>query len=368
MHRTAAERTPLSRLAAGYVDVGQVIAGTLSELATLRPPVPVLSLYLDLDPSRFGTHAARRSAVTSLLDTAHKHVEDYDTGHRDRASLRADLKRAKAFFEDLSPERSRGAAVFAADGAQLFRPYLLPRPTPTRVVIDDSPFITPLVGAADLRDWLIVLVDARHARFLHGNTDHVEEIEHLKGNLPGRHERAGPSDHQRHVEQAVDAHLESVARELDAQVATGGYERVVLGGPTEIVPRLQSSHLSHSARTRIAGRIAVEVPAATADDVRRTADGIFQEDEARHEQEMLDRLAARLASGEGAVAGVDAVRDALVQRRVGTLLYDGLQAPSEQVLESAIEEAIVQSAEILPLRHAAGALDRYGDIAAILRF
>lgn len=34
---------------------------------------------------------------------------------------------------------------------------------------------------------------------------------------------------------------------------------------------------------------------------------------------------------------------------------DGLQTPSEPVLESAIEEAIVQSAEILPLRHATGA-------------
>jgi hypothetical protein len=39
---------------AGYVDAGPVIAGTLRELATLRPAVPVLSLYLDLDPREFG--------------------------------------------------------------------------------------------------------------------------------------------------------------------------------------------------------------------------------------------------------------------------------------------------------------------------
>jgi peptide subunit release factor 1 (eRF1) len=353
---------------AGYVDAGPVIAGTLRELATLRAPVPVLSLYLDLDPREFGTHAARRSAVTSLLDTAHKRIEEYDTDHRGRVSLRADLERATAFFDEFSPKRSRGAAIFAASAADVFRPYLLPRPTPTRVVIDDSPFIAALVRAADLRDWLIVLVDARHARLMHGNTDHIEEIARVKDSVPAKHERAGPSDHQRHVEKAVDVHLEHVAHELDAQLATGGHERVILGGPPEILPRLESSHMSNPAREHIAGHIEIEVRTAVADEVRRAATPVFEQDELRHEHELLDRLTARLARGEGAVAGLEDVRDALIQRRVETLLYDEREVPSESALESAVEEAVVQSAAILPVRHAPEALDQHGNIAAILRF
>jgi peptide subunit release factor 1 (eRF1) len=358
----------MSRPTAGYVDAGPVIAGALSELAALRPPVPVLSLYLDLDPSEFGTQPARRSAVTSLLDTAHKRIEDHDTSHRGRVSLRADLERATTFFDEFSPRRSRGVAIFAASGAEVFQPYLLPRPTRTRIVIDDSPFISPLVTAADLRDWLIVLVDSRHARVMHGNSDHIEEIERVKDNVPGRHERAGPSDHQRHVEKAVDVHLENVARELDAQLATGGYERIILGGPPEIVPRLESSHMSNPARAKIAGHIDAEVPTVSADDVRRAALEVFEEDEVRHERELLERLAARLATGRGAVAGLHDVRDALVQRRVETLLYDERDAPPESALESAIEETVVQSAGALPVRHTPGALDQHGHIAAVLRF
>jgi hypothetical protein len=353
---------------AGYDDAGPVIAGTLRELATLQPPVPVLTLYLDLDPSEFGTQPARRSAVTSLLDTAHKRIEDFETSRDGRVSLRADLERATAFFDEFSPKRSRGAAIFAASGAQVFQPYRLPRPTHTRVVIEDSPFITPLVGAADLRDWLIVLVDSRHARLLHGNTDHIEEIERVKDNVSAKHERAGPSDHQRHVEKAVDVHLEKIARELDAQLANGSYERVVLGGPPEILPRLESSHMSNPARAQVAGHIAVEVPTVVADDVRHAASAVFEEDEVRHERETLERLAARLAIGTGAVANLDDVRDALVQRRVETLLYDERHTPSQSALEDAIEEAVVQSAEILPVRHAPASLDQHGHIAAILRF
>jgi stalled ribosome rescue protein Dom34 len=213
-----------------------------------------------------------------------------------------------------------------------------------------------------------VLVDTRNARLMHGNTDHIEEIERVKDNVPGRHEQAGPSDHQRHVEKVVDVHLEHVARELDAQLATGGYERVILGGPPEILPRLESSHMSNPARAQIAGHIEVEVPTVVADEVRRAATPVFEEDEVRYEHELLARLAARLARGEGAVAGIDDVRDALVQRRVETLLYDGRRVPSESALESAIEEAVVQSAAILPVRNAPDALSQHGHIAAILRF
>jgi stalled ribosome rescue protein Dom34 len=126
--------------------------------------------------------------------------------------------------------------------------------------------------------------------------------------------------------------------------------------------------MSNPARAQIAGHIEVEVPKVVADEVRRAATPVFEEEEARHEHELLERLTARLARGEGAVAGIDDVRDALVQRRVETLLYDERRVPSESALESAIEEAVVQSAAIVPVRHAPDALGQHGHIAAILRF
>lgn len=86
--------------------------------------------------------------------------------------------------------------------------------------------------------------------------------------------------------------------------------------------------MSNPARERAAGHIEIEVRAAVADDVRRAATPVFEEDELRREHELLDRLAARLARGEGAVAGLDDVRDALVQRRVEALLYDEREVAS----------------------------------------
>jgi peptide subunit release factor 1 (eRF1) len=352
--------------AAGYADARPLILGNLRRLGALHPEVPVLSLYLDLDPSEFPTQRARSSAYTSLLDDAHRRVEQYDTDHEGRASLRADIEQASAFFDRYQPKGGRGTAIFAASAAGLFEAYTLPRPTQTRIVVDDSPHVTPLIEAADTRDWLIVLVDSRIARFLHGNTDHIEEFEIVKDPLAGQHERSGPTDHQRWVEHQVDQHLKHAAHELDQRLH--GYERVLVGAPPEIAPRFEET-MSNPAREKLAGRFAVEVPTAHADDVRQAASPCFEEDERRHEREVLDRLAARLGRSEGAVAGLDDVRAMLEQYRVEVLLYDDRwQPPDPSVLEKAIENAVAQSAEVLPLRHHPDELAPHGHIAAVLRF
>lgn len=352
---------------AGYVDASRAIAARLRELAELRPGSPVLSLYLDLDPSQFDTQAARRSAITSLLDTAHKQIEAHDTDHEGRVSLRADLQRAQEFFTAFSAKRGRAAAVFSATATELFETFLLPRPVPTRAVIDDSPYITPLVRAADRRDWLVVLVSARDARLLHGNGDRMEEIERVTDSLRGQHEQAGTIQNERSAEEDVEKHIRRVAAELDEQLRTGRHQRVLIGGTKEAVARLEE-RIGNSARERLAGRVDVDMSSATVDDVREAAAPLLERDERRHEREALERLAAGLARGERAVAGVEAVGEMLVQRRVEILLYDERHAPPDSVLEQAVEEAVAQSAEILPVRFEPQELDDRGHIAAVLRF
>ncbi|HEV7807201.1 MAG TPA: hypothetical protein VGO80_15370 [Solirubrobacteraceae bacterium] len=355
-------------MTAGYVDAWPAIAERLRYLTALRPAAPVLSLYLDLNPTDFGTHRARRSAWTSLLNEARERVEQTDTDHEGTVSLRGDLERAAAFLEDYSPKGGRGVAILACSADDLFDTFTLPRSTRTRIVVDDSPYVTPLLHAADHREWLIVLVDAHHARFLHGNSDHVEEVGRVVDSVAGQHERSGPSDHQRWVEHEVDQHLDKTAREVDRQLRGDRLERVLVGGPPEAASRFEAA-LSNHARERLAGRFDVDIEAAHPDDVRRAALECFDEDERRHERQRLDRLAERLGRGERAVAGPRDVLAMLEQARVETLLYDeAYEARDDGALERAVDDAIAQSAEVLALRHHPGELAQHGDVAALLRF
>lgn len=354
---------------AGYADAAALLGENLRRLGALRPEAPVLSLFLDLNPTDFGTQRARRSAYTSLLDEANRRVDEYADGHDAKVSLRADIERAQAFLGDYQPKRGRGLAIFAASGAGLFEAYTLPRAPQTHVAIGDSPCIAPLFEAADPRDWLIVVVDARHARFLHGNPDHVEELEYVEDDIAGQHEGQSTSDHQRWVEREIDTHLKRAAEELDRRLGANRFARVVVGGAPEIAPRFVDRFMSSPAREKLAGRFDVEVPGTTADDIRAAAAACFDDDERRHERAVLDRLAERLGRGERAVAGIADVCAMLEQARVETLLYDDrFDAPDPGVLETVIEDAVAQSADVLPLRHHRGELEQHGDIAAVLRF
>jgi hypothetical protein len=358
----------MSVSAAGYIQAGPELPATLRRLAALRPGAPVLSLYLDLDPAEFPTQRARRSAITAVLDTAQRQIEDYETDHGGRESLRSDLGHAREFFDEWSPKGARGVAVFSATMAKLFETVPLPRPVPLRAFVDDSPYITPLVAAADARDWLIVVVDAHKARLLHGNTDHVEEFERVKDSVAGRHEASGPTDHQRWIEHQIDQHLEHVAREVDALLRDANYQRIIVGGPPEIAPRFESM-LGSAARERLAGRFPVELGGSTPDQIRQAALPCFEAEEHRRERAALDRLTERLGMRKRAVAGADDVCDVLVQRRVEILLFEhGYESADPAGIEWMVEEAIAQDAEILPVRFSPDELAVLGHVAALLRF
>jgi peptide subunit release factor 1 (eRF1) len=120
----------------------------------------------------------------------------------------------------------------------------------------------------------------------------------------------------------------------------------------------------------------------------------MEKEDERREREALDRLAEGLGTGSRAAAGLDAVLEALNERRVEILLFEqGLKAPGvvcpngdwlgsegstcpidgapleqrDDIIETAVQLAITQSAEVLPVRYHDN-LDGHGSIAAVLRF
>ena len=112
------------------------------------------------------------------------------------------------------------------------------------------------------------------------------------------------------------------------------------------------------------------------------------------ERDALDRLAEGLGTGARAAAGLEQVLAALNERRVEILMFEqglnarGVVCPTdgwvgaegttcpidgteldqrEDIIETAVQLAITQSAEVIPIRHHDD-LDGRGSIAAVLRF
>jgi peptide chain release factor subunit 1 len=364
------------------------------------PGHTVISLYLDLDPERFATAPARASQIRSLIDEAAREVDRRsDLGHEDRTALREDLDRVRDYLLSREPpfQGARALALFCSSRDDLFEAVQLPRPVQARVVIDQSPYIEPMVAAVGQRRWCVLLVSRRDARMLTGPADALEERRGFHDDVHGQHDQGGWSQlrYERSVEKEVDDHLRRVAELLDRSWRRQRFDRLALGGPPEIVPRLEGM-LSDEVRARLArGRVEVDVASANPDQVEAALAPLAEEDDKRLESEALDRLRAGIGGSGRATGGAADTLRALSERRVETLLlapdFDGRgqrcatcglltvdadgSCPAdggpledvEHLREAVVEAALAQDAEVMIVRHHPD-LGPFQGIGALLRF
>jgi peptide subunit release factor 1 (eRF1) len=221
----------------------------------------------------------------------------------------------------------------------------------------------------------------------------------ISDEVHGQHKQGGWSQarYQRSVDQDVQEHLRNVADAAFVHFKRVPFDHLLLGGPAETVTDFEQRLHAYLQR-RVAGRIDVDVENSNADEVHAAAAPRIAEHERGREREALDRLREGVSTGGRAAAGLEATLEALNERRVEILLLaQGYQAPGctcpqcgwvgpldggacpadgtpvdcrDSVVESAVELALVQSAEVIVVRDEdhARELQSYGDIGAVLRF
>ena len=340
----------------------------LRQLAELRPEQGrVLSVYMDLDPSEFATPSARTSLITSLVTDARHRVDELDDlSHDERQALRADVETVREILSQpsLADEGTRGVAVFACRPAGLLETIRAPHRLPSRVVVDRTPHVEPLLLAEGSERWCVLLVNRRNARLFLGVPPELEETDRVRDNVHSHHRQGGWSqpNYQRSIEEDVKDHLGHVAAVAFDRLKTRGFERLLLGAPQETLAELE--RLLHPyLRERLVGTVRLDVENATADEVRRATAEKLDEVAARYEAEALERVRQGIGAGGRAAAGRDQVIGALEQARVETLLL----APDVEA-DEAVEKALQSGADVLMLRHHADDLGPLGGIAALLRY
>jgi peptide chain release factor subunit 1 len=247
------------------------------------------------------------------------------------------------------------------------------------------------------RRWLVALVNRRSARILSGDPETLRERERVDGGGHGQHEQGGWSqaNYERSVEKDAMDHLRAVAEIVNRRWRQERYDRVVIGGPQEVLPRFEEL-LADEVRDRLANRrVDVDLAAANESQVRSGVEQIVLEDERREEAEALDRLDAGVGQGNRGTTGVADTLAALGERRVQTLLLapgfdrearrcpgcglltveaetrcpaDGTELERiEHLREAVVEAAVFQDADVRVIRHQPEREPREG-IGALLRF
>lgn len=355
----------------------------------------VLSLYVDLDPSAFGTAPARAAQVSSLLDEADRRARDGQLDARTRRELCLDIERARTLLRGDFAKGAHALAVFASGPANLFEVLRLPNAVPRAVAVNDTPWLDPLIGRESTRR-CIALVNRRLLRiFADGPGGELRELEPLADDVPGKHDKGGWSqaNYERSIEEEVRKHVERSARTLFAHFRREAFDALAIGCPAELWPAVEQA-LHPYVRERCLGRFDSDVEHVSQDAALRAAQELFAAAERRQVDELVARVQAGVASGRRAADGLVGVLDALNERRVEALLYEagfsrpgfvcptsgwlGVDAracptgedgaePVENVIEEAISAALLQNARVHALRDRPE-LGPLGGIAAVLRF
>jgi peptide chain release factor subunit 1 len=371
----------------------------LRHLAGVRPDRgKVLSLYLNLDPTEFGTAPARSTEVKSLLNQAERLVrEEERLTHDERTALRSDLDRVRAYLGgSLDAEGAHGLAVFCSSAADLFEVVKLPRAIAQGAIVDDVPHVEPLARIGARERWCVLLASRRVGRILCGSRDGLQEGERVEASSPVLDPTGTfPVNDNGTAEHEIQLHLKRVSEAMLRHAKREGFDWLLVGGSQDLVGELES-RLHPDVRRKLVGRVDVDVEYSSPDDVLAAAVPQIDWHARQREDEALNTLSERLGKGTRAAAGLEDVLSAINERRVEQLFVeDGLTAfgarcpscgwlglpaatdacpadgtalaPVRDVVEATIECAIAQSADVQILGDRPE-LGSHGGIAALLRF
>src|SRR3954453_21815537 len=121
----------------------------------------VVSVFLNLDPTQFATPPARASAITSLCNELDAKVAGVELPHDEARKLGEAVELVKAELQrgDIADGGTQGVAVFANSEDGLFESFGLGHPVDSRVEVNSTPYVEPLVVMGSQERWLVLLAN-----------------------------------------------------------------------------------------------------------------------------------------------------------------------------------------------------------------
>ena len=235
--------------------------------------------------------------------------------HRNIAAIQSVLSSRR-------PVGAHGIAVFAASERNLLQAYALSSAVPHRLVVNEEPYLVPLLELLHRqRRYLVVHTDTHHGRLYTAVPGAVHLIEEIDEPVPKRQRAAGElwgkqqATIARHREDHVLHYLKELAREIERAWPEERYDGIVLLGEHEVVERLRT-YLPEELWTSIVG----EAPHAWAGrQVPLVSKVASIQAQALREQEyrLFDDIKRRLMETHHIATGPQAVIDAMENDQIG---------------------------------------------------
>jgi peptide chain release factor subunit 1 len=294
----------------------------LTELLEYRPGEPMLSVYLNIDPSA-GPADAHKLRMRQLL-------KEYE------GALPEDTSAVNRYLEHEFDWSGRGLAIFSHAKDGFLRTFTLQVPVRDRARVLDHPYVKPLVDVTEnFGHYGIALVDQQGARLFHFHMGTLEEGEDFQGEevrrtkvggsqIPGG--RGSASAAAYYVNEVADRNLRQAAKTAARFFKEEDVRRVLVGGTDETVPQFVEA-LPKQWRSLIVGTFSVDMNTGPRQ-ILEQAMAVAQQAEREKEARLVERIVTAAAKGREGVVGLDETLGAVHDGRVQTLaVSEGFRAP-----------------------------------------
>ena len=369
----------------------------LASFESRRPDELAISFYFE--PSTPQDKSHREEGILAK-DLVRKTIQELQVSGRFRSGI-ADLERILDLAERLHGNQARGKVVFACSASGIWHEFDVPAGiAATKLYVNQRFHLKPLVPIFSEypRLW-VALVDRQRARFLEIQFEHFHEHGAITNPLP-RHGRsdgysgydAGRSE--RHEENDSRRHYQTVCETLKNGAEKKHYEALVIGCHDVNWPEMQSQ-LHPYVQKKLLGRFSADLNTLTDVQAKQEADRVLRESLQRHHENLIREAVEGAKSNGLGVTGLRRVLRATEMGEVETLLMtddysaravectacghmDSHMVPYcplcgratrqlEDVCEALVPAAIKNNIGLVLVPRQA-ALDRVGNIAAVLRF
>lgn len=292
----------------------------LRELLDFKTEHPVLSVYLNTDPSQ-GSADAYKPRLRSMLK---------DVG------LHNDVQNVVHYIDFEFDWSGRGVALFSCDAEDFFRVFSIAVPIRDRVRISERPHVKPL---ADIQDFYggygIALVDKIDARLLYFHLGEILAEEELSGESVRRTKRGGGSQAQgrrggtagqtNYTEEVVERNIKEASEFAARFFSQNNVRRVLIGGTEENV-NVFRNHLPKAWQSLVVGTFPISKTANHAE-IKDRALQVGQEAERYQQTKLVKTIITNEAKGQGGVINLENTLNAVHDGRIHTLaIREGYRA------------------------------------------
>jgi peptide chain release factor subunit 1 len=285
----------------------------LQELLIFSAPAPVLSMYLNTEPSENDADAYKLRMRNML-----KNID-----------LPQDVEQIERYFDHEYDRSGRSVAVFSCASQDFFRAYPLSVPVHDLAHVGDRPSVKPLATLLDnYGGYGVVLIDKQGARMFYFHLGELIEQEGVLGEtikqtkrggasaMPGR--RSGSAGHARSVDITIERNMKE-SSEFAVKFFEEKHVRRILISGTEDNLALFRNHLPKAWQSLIVGAFPVSMNASHTEVLERAMQA-GTEAMTKREQLLVEDVITTASKGGNASIGLEATLSAVNEGRVQLLL------------------------------------------------